>query len=78
MQVSESNVKKVIENYLNAEITDAQIDFFELGILDSFDAVNILLTLEKAFQVKLEVLDFADNSRFTLNYVVENVKRRKA
>lgn len=78
MEVTLSSVRSVVEGYLNAKVADTTENFFEQGILDSFDAMNLILVLEEKFSVKLEFRDFADNDHFKLDYIVTRLQLAKA
>lgn len=74
MEITSETVKTTIEKYLNTEIAPSDQNFFQQGILDSFDAMNLIITLEEKFGVKLEFLDFADNNHFKLDYIVKKIQ----
>ncbi len=74
MDITREKIKSTIETYLNAELPTSDENFFQLGILDSFEAMNLIITLEEKFGVKLEFMDFADNNHFKLDYIVSKIK----
>lgn len=77
MEVTLSTVKSVIETYLNAEVASTDENFFDQGILDSFEAMNLLIVLEEKFGARLEFRDFTDNENFKLNYFYERLRAAK-
>lgn len=77
MEINQENVKRTIEQYLNAEIKNPKDNFFDLGILDSFETINLILVLEETFAVKIEALDFADNKQFNLERIHCYLEQKK-
>ncbi len=47
-------IKEIIES-ITGEIVEDDTDLIEEGILDSFDMVSLVLELQEAFDVKIEV-----------------------
>jgi D-alanine--poly(phosphoribitol) ligase subunit 2 len=77
MEATPESIKQVIEKYLNSEITDHKTNFFTQGILDSFDAINLLFELENQFDIKLEVMEFTNNDNFRMEFLIEKIKSLK-
>ncbi|MET3618295.1 D-alanine--poly(phosphoribitol) ligase subunit 2 [Peptoniphilus olsenii] len=49
-------IKEIIET-VTGEIVEDDTDLIEEGILDSFDMVSLVLELQEAFDVKIEVAE---------------------
>lgn len=49
-------IKEMIET-VTGEIVEDDTDLIEEGILDSFDMVSLVLELQEAFDVKIEVAE---------------------
>lgn len=62
-------IKTEIESFLNADVVDLEADLFSQGILDSFEAINLIIHLEKKFNKKIQVYDFTSNDQFTINQI---------
>ena len=56
----EKDIQKIIKKFRNIKFSDND-DLYKKGIVDSFDVLNIMESLEKKFSVKL---NFAKDNKF--------------
>ena len=71
----ENEVKKVILKYRKVKFATNE-DLYKKGIVDSFDILNIIESLENKFSLKLNFLK--DNKFiFSVNYIVKKIKHLK-
>ena len=56
----EKDIQKIIKKFRNIKFSDNE-DLYKKGIVDSFDVLNIMESLEKKFSVKL---NFAKDNKF--------------
>lgn len=75
MPITEESIKTEIESFLNADVGDFETDLFTQGILDSFEALNLILHLEKRFNKKVQVYDFTSNDQFSINKITSVLNR---
>lgn len=62
---------EIIED-ITGEVVEEDTDLIEEGILDSFDIVSLLLELEEAFDVKIDVAELLPENFKSLN-TIENL-----
>ncbi len=62
---------EIIED-ITGEIVEEDTDLIEEGILDSFDIVSLLLELEEAFDVKIDVAELLPENFKSVN-TIENL-----
>lgn len=75
MSITAEHIKSEIEIFLNADVADLETDLFTQGILDSFEAINLIIHLEKKFNKKIQVYDFTSNDQFTINQITTVLNR---
>lgn len=54
-------IKEIIEDVTGEQVEDAT-NLIEEGILDSFDIISLVLELEEAFSVKIEVGELEEDN----------------
>ncbi|WP_071026335.1 phosphopantetheine-binding protein [Peptoniphilus raoultii] len=54
-------IKEIIEEVTGEQVEDAT-NLIEEGILDSFDIISLVLELEEAFSVKIEVGELEEDN----------------
>ena len=71
----ENEVKKVILKYRKVKFATND-DLYKKGIVDSFDILNIIESLENKFSLKL---NFSKDNKFifSVNYIVKKIKHLK-
>lgn len=62
---------EIIED-ITDEVVEEDTDLIEEGILDSFDIVSLLLELEEAFDVKIDVAELLPENFKSVN-TIENL-----
>lgn len=62
---------EIIED-ITGEVVEEDTDLIEEGILDSFDIVSLLLELEEAFDVKIDVAELLPENFKSVN-TIENL-----
>lgn len=62
---------EIIEN-ITGEVVEEDTDLIEEGILDSFDIVSLLLELEEAFDIKIDVAELLPENFKSVN-TIENL-----
>lgn len=62
---------EIIED-ITGEVVEEDTDLIEEGILDSFDIVSLLLELEEAFDVKIDVAEILPENFKSVN-TIENL-----
>ena len=68
----ENEVKKAIKKYRKVKFATND-DLYKKGIVDSFDILNIIESLENKFSLKL---NFAQDNKFifSVNHIVKKIK----
>lgn len=61
-------IKEIIET-VTGEIVEDDTDLIEEGILDSFDMVSLVLELQEAFDVKIEVAELLPDNFQDVNSI---------
>ena len=59
---------EIIED-ITGEVVEEDTDLIEEGILDSFDIVSLLLELEEAFDVKIDVAELLPENFKSVNTI---------
>ncbi len=77
MIASEESIRHAIEEFLKEKVPDTEKNFFELGLVDSYRAVNLLFRLEEVFGVDLKVIEFGNNRNFRLSHFVKIIMERQ-
>ena len=67
-------VLKVLQS-VNQLITDGA-NLFDEGILDSYGVMNIVMGLEDAFGIKIDLMDLDTKNFETVDAIVELVEKR--
>lgn len=62
---------EIIED-ITGEVVEEDTDLIEEGILDSFDIVSLILELEEAFDVKIDVAELLPENFKSVN-TIENL-----
>ncbi len=62
---------EIIED-ITGEVVEEDTDLIEEGILDSFDIVSLLLELEEAFDIKIDVAELLPENFKSVN-TIENL-----
>ena len=62
---------EIIED-ITGEVVEEDTDLIEEGILDSFDIVSLLLELEEAFDIKIDVAELLPENFKSVN-AIENL-----
>ena len=67
----ENEVKKTIKKYRKVQFSNKE-DLYKKGIVDSFDILNIIESLENEFSLKL---NFANDRKFifSVNYIAKRI-----
>ena len=52
------------------------VDFFEEGILDSFDMVNLVVDLESKFKIKIDGVDVIPENFSTIENIINLLKSK--
>ncbi|MDD7362843.1 MAG: phosphopantetheine-binding protein [Peptoniphilus sp.] len=68
-------IKEIIESVTGEEVED-DTDLIEEGILDSFDMVSLVLELQEAFDVKIEVAELLPENFQDVNAIEEFLSER--
>lgn len=66
-------IKEIIED-ITGEKVDENTDLIEEGFLDSFDIVSLVLELNDAFDIKIEVAELLPENFSNINDIEKLVK----
>ena len=57
------------------ELDDIELDLFSEGIVDSFIIINLVVELEKAFDISIDIDAITFENLCTVNAIMEMVKK---
>ncbi|WP_340158359.1 acyl carrier protein [uncultured Maribacter sp.] len=74
------NIKKTVKNFFYQFIDDVEFeddeDFFESGLVNSLFAMQLVLFIEKTFDIELVGEDLDIKNMNTINAIIELVNRK--
>jgi acyl carrier protein len=71
-KISLDQISEFVSDYI-AQMTETKVDisqvenFYENGLLDSFSLMNLIITVEKKYDVKFRIDEIADESFRTVS-----------
>ncbi len=66
-----------IENTVGNKIENQEMDLLDQGILDSLEAISLIVSLEKKFTIKFSFADYSKPGFFSLTNIVETINKGK-
>lgn len=75
MKKREKKIKEIIEDNTSIKITkrNLDIDLFEYGYMDSFDFLNLIVYIEKEFEINILPSKFSRSEINTIRKLVDIV-----
>lgn len=68
-EVDKIEIKKIIEELFKTEVGNDHDNLFKQGVINSFEAVELLTKLENHFNIRISVLSFAEEDSFSVNNI---------
>lgn len=67
--VNKTEIQKIIEELFKTKVENDHDNLFKQGVINSFEAVELLTKLENHFNVRISVLSFAEEDSFSVNNI---------
>ena len=68
-------IKEEIEKFANTKIEDPFRDLLDMGYLDSLGAIDLLVSLERTFNVKFSFTEYTQPNFFNVNSITNTINR---
>lgn len=72
----EEQVKAHIEEYIGNKIENSADDLIDSGLLDSLEAMSLLVSLESKFNVKFSFAEYSQQGFLCLNKLVAVISEK--
>ena len=72
--VAENDIKSLIEETFNVEVSSHSKDLMDLGVIDSIEAMKLLTILEAEFKIKFPFIEYTQKRFFTIESIANSIK----
>lgn len=62
-------VKEIIEKITKTKIDDPRLNLFEAGLIDSLNAMRLLVEIERSLSISLGIKKFVNRDNFTVESI---------